>query len=166
MPAALKLTGERFGRLFVIRRNGSGKFGKNSWECLCECGNRVIVTGGLLRSGKTKSCGCLHSAALSTRNTKHGRSGTREYRIWKGMIERCTNPSQRCFKYYGGRGISVCQEWRTSFGAFYSHIGPIPGPDFQVDRIDNDLGYEPGNVRWATRIEQARNKRKWGTASA
>ncbi|HXI41511.1 MAG TPA: hypothetical protein VNH83_16125, partial [Bryobacteraceae bacterium] len=83
-----------------------------------------------------------------------------EHKIWKDMIKRCENQNNRAYVDYGGRGITVCPEWRSSFQAFYEHIGPRPAPDLSVDRIDNDRGYEPGNVRWATRTEQANNKRK------
>jgi hypothetical protein len=110
-----------------------------------------------MRSGNTKSCGCL---AADVR-TKNGQTSMPEYRHWRSMIKRCSAPpSWKDYHSYGGRGIRVCQEWLDSFEAFAAHIGPRPSPRHSVDRIDNDRGYEPGNVRWATHSQQLRNTRR------
>ena len=95
--------------------------------------------------------------SLKRLRERHGMRDSREYTSWCQIIQRCTNPKTRAYERYGGAGITVCQEWRDSFRAFLEHIGPRPSPEHSVDRIDNDRGYEPGNVRWATRLEQARN---------
>lgn len=93
------------------------------------------------------------------RGHRHGMASTKEYRSWVEIKRRCCNRSCREYKWYGGRGITVCDEWRESFKAFFDYVGPMPGSDYSIDRIDNDRGYEPGNVRWATPHEQSRNKR-------
>jgi hypothetical protein len=106
----------------------------------------------------------LHVSAKYATQTKHGhnRRGNvaPEYWIWHSMIQRCHNQNNKQFGFYGGRGIAVCREWRESYSAFFSHIGHRPSPKYSIDRIDNDRGYEPGNVRWATSREQARNTRR------
>ena len=93
-------------------------------------------------------------------NYRHGFWKTKEYSIWNAMRQRCTNPNSQRWKHYGGRGIKVCDEWLKSFVSFYEHIGPKPGPEYSLDRINNDGNYEPGNVRWATIIQQANNQRR------
>lgn len=152
------MTGQRFGRLTAV------KFvelrAQARWLCQCDCGNQTIVLGGQLRSGMTRSCGCLHSESVARRNIEnrtHGMFGTPEYRSWSAMMSRCTNPSHRAYPRYGGRGIVVCDAW-LKFEQFYADMGARPD-GASLDRIDNDKGYEPSNCRWATRIEQQRNKR-------
>lgn len=157
-------SGRQFGRLTVIKRlpNVGAAI---IWECRCDCGRLAAVRAGNLRSGNSTSCGCVRNKKTAERSTKHGHSRahkrTPEYIAWKGMIARChSSPSRRDWERYGGRGISVCDVWRTSFQEFYDHIGPRPSPKHSVDRIDNNLGYQPGNVRWATATSQARNTRR------
>jgi len=153
------LIGLRFGFLTVVRKLEEER-GPTTWLCLCVCGKHATATSSRLTHERKRSCGCLKQAMINQSKITHGMSGTPEHKIWKDMIKRCENQNNRAYVDYGGRGITVCPEWRLSFQAFYEHIGPRPAPDLSVDRIDNDRGYEPGNVRWATRKEQANNKRK------
>ena len=163
-PTFKDLTGQRFGRLVVIRRSDDGQR-LVRWVCLCDCGNESIVYSTHLRTGGTRSCGCLARetardlASQLDHGTTHGKSWTAEWIIWVAMRRRCSNPNCKDWKNYGGRGITVAPEWQTDFQAFLDHVGPRPSPAFSIDRIDNDRGYEPGNVRWATRLEQAHNQR-------
>lgn len=139
-----ELSGKQFGRLTVIGFVGRDKHSNALWECKCSCGNKSIVKSANLVIGRSAS---------------HRMSGSSEYTIWSQMIQRCTNENDVSYCRYGGRGITVCGEWINNFSAFLQHIGCRPSPDHSVDRIDNDKGYEPGNVRWATRSEQQRNRR-------
>ena len=165
-PLKEDLTGKRFGRLFVDRRNGSAK-GQALWFCKCDCGTELNVAGSHLRRGNTKSCGCWRREAPVINKTTHGHGShkplrrSRLYLVWNAMKQRCHNPNQHHYHRYGGRGITVCDEWRQSFAAFYRDMGDPPndGQRWTLDRIDVNKGYEPGNVRWATYSEQQRNKR-------
>lgn len=159
----LDLTGQTFSRLTVISFAGA-PIGKSMslarWNCLCACGNKVAVGGRHLRTGLTKSCGCLHSDTMTKVFTKHGESGenaTSEYTTYCEARHRCTNLSHPAFADYGGRGI----EFRfDSYEQFLATLGRKPTAKHTLDRIDNSGHYEPGNVRWATRLQQARNTRK------
>lgn len=146
------LTNQTFGKWSVIFRRGNDKTGNARWECRCQCGTIGLVSSNALRKRESKSCGC----SLTT----HGMSHAPEYRTWYRMIQRCYNPNTIGFAYWGGRGITVCDEWRLSFEAFFSHIGAKPKENLSLDRIDNDGNYEPGNVRWATAQQQRDNQRK------
>jgi hypothetical protein len=157
MSKVIDLTGQVFHRLTVVERDFT-KTQNAYWRCLCICGNSVTVHGYDLRSGNTKSCGCYKNDLVRERSITHNMRQSNEYNIYCTMISRCHNPNNKCYYRYGGRGITVCQEWRDDFSAFYNHIGPRPSKKHSIDRIDNDLGYMPGNVRWATNIEQAYNK--------
>ena len=152
------LTGKKFGKLTVLRYVGS-KNRKTRWGCMCECGRDTVVVYQHLVIGHTKSCGCLHTAMLRARAT-HGQRHAPEYASWAHIIQRCTNKNNISWPDYGGRGIKICDEWRHDFAAFYKHIGPKPTPLHTVERIDNDGHYTPGNVCWATKAEQNRNRRK------
>lgn len=139
--------------------------GSARWTCVCDCGNVRVVKSHSLRTA-TRSCGCLTIEASKSRLTTHGEGSLRgkrtpEYVAWANMISRCENPNYRNYKYWGGRGISVCARWRNSFPVFLLDVGRRPGGQYSLDRFpDPDGNYEPGNVRWATAIEQGNNKSK------
>lgn len=149
------LVGERFERLVVVEWVGRDRWGGSILDCRCDCGNMKPVNSQNLFSGNTKSCGCF---SLELR-TKHGMLGTKVYQAWLKMKSRCLDPNHPKWNDYGGRGISIFQEWQNSFELFYLELGDPPTPKHSLDRIDNDRGYYPGNIKWSTREEQANNKR-------
>jgi len=148
----IDLTGKRFGKWIVIDEAIGYKRRVIHWNCICDCGFKSTINSAHLRSNKTLGCKtCVP--------TSHGKSCSPEYRVFHDMHNRCKNQSIAAYKDYGGRGITVCEEWE-SFEVFYRDMGPRPSPKHSIDRRDNSLGYSKGNCRWATKQEQARNTRK------
>jgi hypothetical protein len=148
---------ETFGRLHILREVERGKAGQRRAECICDCGNVVTVTVNNLRMGGSTSC---HPNKHRRKKPPTVVTHPAERRALLSIIQRCCNPNHKAYDRYGGRGITVCKEWKNSFDSFFSYVGPRPSPVHSIDRWpDNDGNYEPGNVRWANRSEQNRNKR-------
>lgn len=145
----IDLTGKAFGRLTVIRK--ATDTGVTRWLCRCECGSERVVPGSALKAGHVRSCGNRRA---------HSKSHDQTYAIWNAMIQRCHNPKHASYDRYGGRGIIVCDRWRQSYDAFLDDVGERPSTLHSIDRIDNAGNYEPGNVRWATSLQQSRNTRR------
>ena len=162
MGALNDLTGQKFGRLTVIRRDGSDKFGKPMWLCECDCGSITSVGSRLLIIGRVRSCGCLRIETTTANRSTHGLSKTKTHNEWCGMKQRCYNPKSKRYEHYGGRGIQVCDSWKNDFTKFHNDVAKLPHfnePGYTLDRINNDGDYEPMNVRWANDVIQQNNKR-------
>lgn len=154
-----ELTGKRFGRLQVIKLDGFVRNRVSVWLCFCDCGTWKKVRSANLLNANTQSCGCLQRDAFGSISRTHGMSGSPEHRAWKHMRNRCYNPNVKEYPYYGGRGIKVCDRWLESFENFFADMGQRPSSSHSIDRFPNGDGdYEPGNVRWATDLEQSRNR--------
>jgi hypothetical protein len=166
MPARQDITGQRFSRLVVLDYSHTSDKSAAFWRCRCDCGTIAVVRAIDLRRSHTKSCGCLHRELTAARSKTHGhavgKTKSRLYRLWCGMKDRCENPKCKEYKYYGARGIKLLAFWSASSAAFIAdviaEIG-LPPPGTSLDRIDNNRGYEIGNIRWANYQEQQRNKR-------
>lgn len=164
MSALKDLTGQRFGRLVVLERAENSKRGNARWKCLCDCGNETIAWAESLICGNTKSCSCYKNEIAKKRRTVHGKSGCRLFGVWRGMKDRCLNPKHNRYYRYGGRGITICDEWLHDFQAFYNwamangYNENAPRGQCTIDRIDNDKGYSPDNCRWADAKTQRQNQ--------
>ena len=161
MPVRKDLTGMRFGKLTVLYEdNDRTTHGCTRWICRCECGTIKSIDRGSLTSGKTRSCGCLHNELLGASRRKHGSSGSRLYRIWKSIKERCYRKKCRIYKYYGERGVCICDEWKDDFKSFEKWARSNGYNDeLSIDRIDHDGNYSPDNCRWVDAKAQNNNKR-------
>ena len=165
MGQIIDLSGLRYGKLVVMSIAGKDKYRNTMFLCKCDCGNYKIINGCSLRKGLTKSCGCIQKEIVSKMFTIHGQTKgyhrERLHSIWHGMKNRCLNPKTPFFKNYGGRGISICDDWLNNFDRFYKWaLENGYKENLTIDRIDNDKGYYPLNCRWATYKQQRANQRK------
>ena len=156
-----EMKNKKFGRLLVLERVENNKYGCARWLCKCDCGTTKVVLGQSLRNGSIVSCGCYQRDNTSSRQTKHGESKTRLYREWQQMKSRCTNPNYKFYSYYGGRGITIADEWMNDYTAFRDwSLANGYSEKLTLDRISQNGNYEPSNCRWVSRKVQQNNTRR------
>lgn len=156
--------GKRYGLLTIVEFSHVNKDGKSMYVCDCDCGNRCVKNGKTLKSGAVKSCGCYKTTVTKLRSTKHGycvdRKKPAEYFIWRAMKDRCSNPKNKAYHNYGGRGIKVCDRWLNSFPNFIADMGMKPFYGASIERIDNNGNYCPENCKWIHLSKQGLNQRR------
>lgn len=161
-PRAKDLSGRRFSRLVALAPVHRVSYGPSKnvvyYRCVCDCGAKTDVSAWNLTTQKVQSCGCLAREVMQQVGVDHGASGTPEHEVWMSITKRTTNPNDRFFDRYGGRGIRMCDAWAQSFDRFLADMGPRPSPRHSIERLDNDGDYEPGNCVWAVAKTQARNR--------
>lgn len=154
----MDISGQTFGSLTVLSLADRASNKKLRWLCKCVCGGETIAVGTNLRNGHTRSCGCRRAQKPTIHGGSRRGKMTSEYKSWASMLQRCSNPNHEAYKNYGGRGISVCDRWHD-FRSFLDDMGERPTPQHTLERKHNDLGYSPSNCIWATKSEQALNRR-------
>jgi len=156
-PSNSDIIGKKFNMLTVIKEVGKTNGGSYTYVCKCDCGTEATLSGTAVKLGYTKSCGCLQKINAANSKRTHGLTESDEYTIWRGMLSRCYNKNHAGYSYYGGAGITVCDEWINSFETFYRDMGERPSKSHSIDRKEGDKDYSKNNCFWATKKEQSRN---------
>lgn len=159
----IDLSGQRFGRL-TVEKLDTLKPGR-VWTCRCDCGKATFASTGCLRAKNKRSCGCLGTRDPKSKVTRHGMVTWPEYKTWLRMKSRCANKNSKDYKYYGGRGIVICERWLDGFSNFIADMGRLPSPEYSIERIDVNGNYDPSNCKWIETSLQKRNTRRTNMVS-